>query len=193
MERTCVKECLKGLFPFVFGRLMIDRCSSTCKHTVWWEWKQQKKHTKTNHVYLNSAKRTKYESHLCYVAEHHRIFQTVTSVRALFVVHPVQCHIKALLIIQAMPTNGSDLTIRTNKVFHFAYIFCKAHILKCVHVINQPVSCQCVPIQRPVWLTNGGFLSHCRQKQLGNGKGCCVENRGHNSFKITFSSSSYII
>lgn len=53
----------------------------------------------------------------------------------------IQCYVETFLVIKVVPSNGSNLTIGTDKIFYFAYIFGEANILKGVHIIHQPVSC----------------------------------------------------
>lgn len=52
----------------------------------------------------------------------------------------IQCYVETF-VIKVMPSNGSNLTIGTDKIFYFSYIFGEANILEGVHIIHQPVSC----------------------------------------------------
>lgn len=76
-----------------------------------------------------------------------------------------QGHIETVLVIQAMPANGSDLTVRTDKKLDVAHILGEAHILKDEHVINQPVLLEEIAF-RIAAVIQGWLLPHGWEEKL---------------------------
>lgn len=80
-----------------------------------------------------------------------------------------QGHIEAVLVIKAMPANGSNLTVCTDQKLDVAHVLGEAHVLKGEHVINQPVFLEEITIRiaavGQIWL-----LSHGGEEELQVGE-----------------------
>lgn len=83
----------------------------------------------------------------------------------LFVGNSFQGHIETVLVIQAMPANGSNLTVRTDQKLDVAHVLGEAHIVKDEHIINQPVFLEEITV-RIAAISQGWLLSHGGEEKL---------------------------
>src|SRR5664279_4575126 len=75
-----------------------------------------------------------------------------------------------------MPTNWSNFTVSTDKIFYCSHSVREANIFKCVHVVDKPEIGQCFAII--ACCQNIGLLSHVRQKYLQNAvSSSCVKQK----------------
>lgn len=88
----------------------------------------------------------------------------VESPRSL-VGNPLQGHIEAVLVVQAVPANGSDLTVRTDQKLDVAHVLGEAHILKDEHVVHQPVFLEEIAVGVAA-VSQSWLLSHGGEEQL---------------------------
>lgn len=78
----------------------------------------------------------------------------------LYMVYPVQGDVETLLVIQTVPANWSYLTVSTNEILDPPHIFSEAHILKCEHVIHEPMGSQSIPVHRAIRGAEVTLFSH---------------------------------
>lgn len=83
----------------------------------------------------------------------------------LLVGNSFQGHIETVLVVQAMPANGSDLTVRTDQKLDVAHVLGEAHVLKDEHVANQPVFLEEITV-RIAAISQGWLLSHGGEEKL---------------------------
>lgn len=83
----------------------------------------------------------------------------------LLVGNSFQGHIETVLVVQAMPANGSDLTVRTDQKLDVAHVLGEAHVLKDEHVVNQPVFLEEITV-RIAAISQGWLLSHGGEEKL---------------------------
>lgn len=82
-------------------------------------------------------------------------------------IHPFHSNIETFLVIQTVPADGSNLTIRTDEILDSPHVFSEAHIFKSVHVVHKPVGIQYIPIHRALCAAEAALFPHGRQDQLG--------------------------
>lgn len=83
----------------------------------------------------------------------------------LLVGNSFQGHIETVLVVQAMPANGSDLTVRTDQKLDVAHVLGEAHVFKDEHVANQPVFLEEITV-RIAAISQGWLLSHGGEEKL---------------------------
>lgn len=83
----------------------------------------------------------------------------------LFVGNSFQGHIETVLVVQAMPANGSNLTVRTDQKLDVAHVLGEAHIVKDEHIINQPVFLEEITVGIAA-ISQGWLLSHGGEEKL---------------------------
>lgn len=83
----------------------------------------------------------------------------------LLVGNSFQGHIETVLVVKAMPANGSDLTVRTDQKLDVAHVLGEAHVLKDEHVVNQPVFLEEITV-RIAAISQGWLLSHGGEEKL---------------------------
>lgn len=83
----------------------------------------------------------------------------------LLVGNSFQGHIETVLVVKAMPANGSDLTVRTDQKLDVAHVLGEAHVLKDEHVVNQPVFLKEITV-RIAAIRQGWLLSHGGEEKL---------------------------
>lgn len=83
----------------------------------------------------------------------------------LLVGNSFQGHIETVLVVKAMPANGSDLTVRTDQKLDVAHVLGEAHVFKDEHVANQPMFLEEITV-RIAAISQGWLLSHGGEEKL---------------------------
>lgn len=93
--------------------------------------------------------------------------------------NPFQGHIETVLVIEAMPADGSDLTVCADQKLDVAHVLGEAHILEDEHVLHQPVLLEEVALGAAV-LGQSRLLSHGGKEELqGRTQGMPAEHPSH--------------
>lgn len=79
--------------------------------------------------------------------------------------NPFQGHIETVLVIEAMPANGSNFTVCADQKLDVAHVLGEAHVLKDEHVINQPVLLEEIAF-RVAAIGQSWLLSHGGKEKL---------------------------
>lgn len=85
--------------------------------------------------------------------------------------NPFQGHVETILVIQAMPADGSDFTVRTDQKLDVAHVLGEAHVLKHEHVVHQPVVLEKVALGTAAvgqsWLLPHGGKEELQRREPG--------------------------
>jgi len=91
----------------------------------------------------------------------------LTCENLILMLYPSERNVKFCLIVDVVPSDWSNLAVRTNEIFYWSDCVWEAYVLECKHVTNKPVIDESLSVilgRRTFNLLR--FLFHMREENL---------------------------